>query len=420
MSILHGISAAILKNVSSVKKQASRLHKSSERVFGQQHSLSQCQEAVAVANGFRSWKDVMNVAKRFSSSNEEPFWHLTERNDFQEKYLKTILQTRLSEVYLKPLLITGDLREAAELGTAQWFERMSFEKLPGLMLVDTQQRHLEDTFAGKSIQKMQIEDVMMRCRVIDARESVLNVAITANHEYWYQSIIAQMPSIGTLETLQKSLQLNALEVMLEAIGRAKQINRLGWLELHEVSIFLLDNNGFINRFYDNKTEITFKEEVELLRAARQEIMDNKEVRLTVTILKTIIDSLYDKEFSSGISIDHESKHIPTIVLFDSYDVASSLLAGVVLQMYERFYIPTDLTAPKERQRPILFYSEHHSPRLICRYIGHGTIFVSSALNRNSPIWKDNGVFNLLVTEAKDGYVSYAGRKIMVEQEGDAK
>lgn len=292
MSILHGISAAILKNVSSVKKQASRLHKSSERIFGQQHSLSQCQEAVAVANGFRSWSDVMNVAKRFSSSNEEPFWYLTERNDFQEKYLKAILQTRLSEVCTNPLLITGDLKEAAELGTAQWFERMSFEKLPGLMLVDTKQKHLEDTFVGKSITQMQIADVMMRCRVIDAREKVPNVAITANA--------------------------------------------------------------------------------------------------------------------------HELKHIPTILIFDSDDVASSLLAGVVLQMYERLHIPADLTAQEERQRPILFYTEHQSPRLISRYVGHGTIFVSSALNRESPLWKENGVFNLLVAEAMDGYVSYAGRKIMVD------
>jgi hypothetical protein len=411
MSILHGISAAILKNVSSVKKQASRLHKSSERIFGKAYTLAQCQEAVAVANGFRSWADVLNVSKRFSSSNEAPFWHLTERNDFQEKYLKVILQSRLSEVIDKNLFITGDDEKACELATSFWFERISFEKKPGLMVIDTNKQNLEDTAVGVSIQKMEIEDVMMRIRVIDTREKTLNVAISAKADYWHQAIIAQLPSSGTLETLQNSYQLEALEVILNVLERNSGLGTIGVYEVRQAAMYLNGTRGFINCYYDDKTEKEYQHEIDVLLRALDERKNNKEIELTTLLLEGLMRTLDNVECGTGISIWHESKNIPTIVLFDGNDAASSILAGVVYAMYSYHHLKIGTRLKEENTRPIFLYGDNHSVRAISQHCVNGLIFVNRNLSRHDAFWKRCCLPELLTAEVSDKFVSYSGRKI---------
>jgi hypothetical protein len=413
MSILHGISAAILKNVSSVKKQASRLQKSSERIFGHTHSLTECQEAVAVANGFRSWTDVMNVSKRFSSSNEEPFWYLTERNDFQEKYLKAILQSRLSEVVDKNLFITGDDETAAALGTSLWFERMSFEKTPGLMVVDTNKPYLEDTAVGMSIKKMDIDDVMMRIRVIDTREKTLNVAISAEADYWYRAIIAQLPSIGVLETLQNSYQLDALKIILNVLQRNSGMGTIGAYEVRQAGMYLMGTHGFINGYYNEQSEKEYKHEIDVLLSAIEERKNSKEIQLTTLLLESATKSLDSVGYNTGISIWHESKNIPTIVLFDGHNEASSILAGVIYSMYHDRYIRTDLSKERKNPRAIFFYGDNHSVRAISPYYGSGVIFVDRNLDKSSEFWKRYCFSELLIAETTQDSVAYSGRRISI-------
>jgi len=48
--------------LASLKHQAKKLHKASARVFGDQLSIEVCREAVAAANGYKSWGQAMSLA----------------------------------------------------------------------------------------------------------------------------------------------------------------------------------------------------------------------------------------------------------------------------------------------------------------------------------------------------------------------
>jgi hypothetical protein len=353
------------------------------------------------------------VSKRFSSSNEEPFWHLTERNDFQEKYLKAILQSRLSEVVDENLFITGDNETAAALGVSLWFERISFEKRLGLIVIDTSKPYLEDTSVGIAIQKMEIEDVMTRIRVIDTREKTLNVAISAEADYWYQAIIAQLPSIGVFNTLQNSYQLEAFNIILKMLQRHGGIAVLTAREIHEAGVYLLNTRGFINAYYDAQEKEDQKHEVDALLAALDERIKNKEIQLATLLLVNAIKSVDSIGFRTGVSIWHESKNIPTIVLFDGHDTACSILAGVIYSMYHYRSIRTDFSKERENPKPFFFYGDNHSIRAISPYYGSGAIFVDRNSDENSVFWKYYCSSELLIAETTNDSVAYAGRRILI-------
>lgn len=187
LSLIRGLTASVISNVSSLKRQSKRLHKYSNEVFGQSFTLEQCQEAIAKANGFYKWSDVTDLAGKFSSDKSSPFWTIKTRNDVHESVLAALVRVNMDINAEHPVVITGD-KESALIGTCLWLEAISLRKLPGLILVETDNLTVEDTEIGKAFMSLGKDEEFSRFRVIDARQKNLAVSISTTVRDWVWAV----------------------------------------------------------------------------------------------------------------------------------------------------------------------------------------------------------------------------------------
>ncbi len=416
MSILHGISAAILKNVSSVKKQASRLHKASNKVFGQQFSIEQCQEAVALSNGFKSWQEITRTSRLLSSKNDEPFWYLSTRNDFQEKMLETIIKVGLAGIPDKPLFIEGHDETAAKIGVSLWLERMSVMKTPGLLMIDTEAKTVDQTAIGETFRACDIDDEMSRFNFVDARERVLDYSVAISSRSWAKVVAKTAIHEAFIHKVSEEL-LSLFEVIIKSFIPAERIDQASYWCVEQAASFLGSPKEMVRfRLQDladagDNDSLYWMSNIEAFAANRHEI---DAIRKTIALLDS-------STIGTGKYLYKTSLYSPTVVLFSSNNPSSLIIAMAIYEMYtSRFHANEAKRMNDAESTPVMVYSDFGSGAMAPLSFWENSILVNASMSKVSKLFEDYSMRTTLFALADNGAISYSGRKVIINQEGAAR
>ncbi|AZE39144.1 hypothetical protein C4K06_6156 [Pseudomonas chlororaphis subsp. aureofaciens] len=337
-SIFRNLTASILRNVSTLKRDAKRLQKKSEQVFGVEYPLGICQQALAVSRGFISFADLQAASQRLGQDRRAPFWTLHSRTDSHQDLLEAIYQLELDFTESGPIVFTGNQSASAKPAAALFFERMSWKAKPGLILVETEAPVFQDTALYRAVADLGLTEILNGFRVIDLREKNLPVALNTSSACWSNAIS------------------NALDEMENEVLRdAGWQNRLTWAE-HERD---RSQTSSVRQAFHPISFFSFLEEACRLPAlknllewryeAQKEAADAAQAALNQLLME-----LNGKSFSQGVSCSHESLVRPYLVLFSRNNRASEVLADVVQSYF--------CTRPsRDDLPPILYFSDGSTP-----------------------------------------------------------
>ncbi|WP_247351348.1 hypothetical protein [Ralstonia pseudosolanacearum] len=398
-SLLRSLAASIRLNISTVQREAKRLHKASPEVFGQDYPLSTCQKAVARAKGFSSWEELRKVAARFGVDRTLPFWYVHSRNDYHEAIVEALFSVELDSSENGPVVFLGDAKEAAPVALTMLIEEMSRRRVPGLILIETDAQTVQDTDLQRAAAQLGLEETLSAFRTVDLRERNLQVAISASTRYWIESIVHLLP-YEDKQALSESGWSRVVEVVADAFARNRGASEDGLVDFYPVeqAIYAMGSA----RYYPS---VLSDEQRNLL-----EMEDKSPPQIPKDIRDRIFNvagELRERKFGVGWSLQHETKHRPLITLFSRDDLASVALAGAVHSLFYWRYVNDRAT------RPILFYSDKARP-YAPHFLTFGThTLVANGLSEDIPVGQQDWygyrcAFRAIATPSS---LQFAGRRV---------
>ena len=150
-----------------------------------------------------------------------------------------------------------------------------------------------------------------------------------------------------------------------------------------------------------------------LRMDYESYMD-KQCPEDVGQLKELRAQLARKSIDQGLIVAQESQHCPAIVLFDSEQPGSLVLASVIHSLYYWRYVGWELRAKGIHTRPVLYFSDAVDipvARFIVQSFGANTCIVNGPAPAAKDQWPNyNSDRAHLVQVEADSFV-YAGRRV---------
>lgn len=339
-SIFRNLAASILRNVSTLKRDAKRLQKKSENVFGVEYPLGVCQQALAVSRGFTSFADLQSASLRLGQDRNQPFWTLHGRTDSHQAVLEAIFQLEIDFIESGPIVFSGDLSSSAKPAAALFFERMSCMAKPGLILVETEALTLQDTALHTAIVDLGLNEILNGFRILDLREKSLPVSLSTSTACWGRAISNALNEIEA-EILrdagwQSRLESTAVVARSGPPQRAKEqqtFDPISFFSLREAASRLKPLRTLLGWRYETQMEA---------------------VDTTQSTLGRLMEELSRMKFSEGVNCWYESLARPYVVLFSRHNKASEVLAGVVQSYF--------CTRPsRDEKPPILYFSDSLPP-----------------------------------------------------------
>ncbi|WP_440778816.1 hypothetical protein [Pseudomonas syringae] len=367
-SIFRSLTASILRNVSTLKRDAKRLQRKSTQVFGVEYPLGVCQQALAVSRGFISFADLQEASLRLGQDRRAPFWTIHGRTDSHQTMLEAIYQLEMDFTESGPIVFSGDQTVSAKPAAALFFERMSWIAKPGLILVETEASAFQDTALYTAVNDLGLNEILNGFRVLDLREKNLPVALSTSAACWARAVSSVLDEIER-EVLSNAGWQSRLEQAGDEYGRPQIYNERN--AFNPISFFSFREEA--SRLQPLKTLLGWRYETQ------EEAADAAQASLS-----SIMTKLSSMKFSEGISCWHESLVRPYLVLFSRNNQASEILAGVVQSYF--------CTRPsRDEKPPILYFSDSLIPYLpkMITFGGHTAIV--------------NGV-NSIPIEGEPGYV----------------
>ncbi|MBU3626025.1 hypothetical protein ICN48_07235 [Polynucleobacter sp. JS-Safj-400b-B2] len=405
MSFIRGLTASVLSNFSNIKRQVKRLQKDSLRVVGRQLSIEECQELIAAINGYKKWADISEIAIRTSADRSQPFYRILSRSDFHEKILSGLIDCELELNDSKPLVFLGSQCHAAIPAYCLWLETISAQRNPGLILIETDKQAIQETELWSAISSLGLEEVTNRFRVIDTREKVLQVSISATPRGWVRSIAAIL-NPAERERFETSGAFYLLEKLISAyahIGRWDGQNRGDApSSCLEQALFFLANHHVLTQSL--LVQMTDHESEHLKRDLEQYLPTlTEEVFL---LLKKLYDSLRASEIGLGTVMWTETEYRPTIVLFNRANQLSEVIAGAIFECFYGRYVNLRAT------RPILYYSDIADKRLpnLLGFAGN-SIICNGVNEKASEVWSEVLMGNALFGYVDASSLIFCGRKV---------
>lgn len=344
-SLIRSLTASVVRNVSALKRDAKRLQKNSRLVFGTEYSLKVCQHAVAVSRGFRSLADVENMSRRLGLEKNAPFWTILGRSDNHQAALSALYQLGLEYSENGPVVFTGRQQHSIVASLTLLFEEMSTRKLPGLILIETQAESVQETLVYDGIKALGFDEVFEGFRSLDLREKNIPVSLCTGSRCWTSAILNAL-DLETQSKLQRtdwaiSLETSAFEnaKSREQVTQSKNFDAIQFYSVKEAA-YQLAHGCERPSWIDDDANM----------ASLPEKLDED----TVKVVLHLIGELAERNFSLGVSCEHESRWRPYVVLFSRNDPASEVLAGVVHSYYS-------WRQPRENPTPILYVSDGASP-----------------------------------------------------------
>ncbi|PXX58246.1 hypothetical protein SAMN05660489_04702 [Pseudomonas sp. LAMO17WK12:I10] len=403
ISLIRSLTASVVRNVSALKRDAKRLQKHSKLVFGTEYPLKICQQAVAVSRGFRSLTDVENLAQRLGMDKSTPFWTILSRNDTHQDVLDAIYRLNLEYTENGPVVFTGEQKYSVLPALVLFLEQMSFKKMPGLILIETEAPSIQDTLICDEIKKLEVEAVLEGFRSLDLRERNLPVSLCTEARCWVNAITDVLPM-----DLQTSLNRNGWSIGLEVSARENAKSRhqvSGSAEFAAIPFFSVKEAAFhLTSGYSWPSwigEDAARYTSEIGTRPPELHMESKDAVLN------LIKALDSRNFGLGVSCEHESRWRPHIVLFSRNDPVSEVLAGVVRSYFS-------WRQHRDHHSPILYVSDGatpYAPR--CLSFGGHTIVVNGL--DSIPVGDGSGEFYgyknaLKVVGTPDG-LQFMGKRI---------
>ncbi|MBD8808559.1 hypothetical protein [Pseudomonas syringae] len=397
-SLIRSLTASVVRNVSALKRDAKRLQKNSQLVFGTEYPLKVCQHAVAVSRGFRSLTDVENISRRLGLDKNAPFWTVRGRSDNHQAALSALYQLGLEYSENGPVVFTGNQRHSIVPALTLLFEEMSTRKLPGLILVETQAESVQETLVYDGVKALGFDEIYEGFRSLDLREKNLPVSLCTESRCWVSAIL----NAFDLE-IQSKLQRTDWAISLETsafenaksrrqVTQSKNFHAIPFYSVKEAAYQLVHGCGWPLWIDDNAKMASFPEKLD---------------EDTVKVLLHLIGELAERNFSLGVSCEHESSRRPYVVLFSRNDPASEVLAGVVHSYYS-------WRQPRENPNPILYVSDGalpYAPRFLS--FGGNTVVVNGL--DGIPDGKQSGQFygykNALKVVGSPEGLTYMGKRV---------
>ncbi|HGN3115206.1 TPA: hypothetical protein ACKRQV_001290 [Pseudomonas aeruginosa] len=404
MSFIKGLTASILSNFSSIKRQVKRLQKESERLVGRKLAVEECQEIVAAINGYRRWADISEISVRTGVDRSAPPYTILSRSDAHEKVLSVLVDFDLELDESKPLVFLGDLKYSATPAYCMWAETISARRVPGLILVETEQETLQDTALWQAIESLGLQETASQFRVIDAREKVLQVAITATPRGWVGAFASTLQP-SQREEFSKAGTWHLLERLVSAYAKTSGWGASGRDDVPSSALarglFFLGHHKLLKTAL--LSELKGDE-----RVSMQIDIEEYASQVPLSLLEVTQD-LYDLMDSSTIGMGPliwaESEHRPTVVLFNRSSRLSEVIAGAVHECYYwRF-------ANSRTIRPILYFSdcqEKRCPELLS--FASNSVVCNGVSDKASGIWSGTEMKSAMFCTADVGHLIFSGQK----------
>ena len=350
MSLIRSLTASVTRNVAGLKRDAKRLQKHSVDVFGTQYPLSTFQRAMAVARGFKSLEEVERLAARLGMDRDAPFYTIRGRNDAHEAVLDALYRLQLELTEGKPVVLLGEQKHAILPALVLFLEQMSFNKRPGLILLETEAASRQDTVLQGAIETLGVSEILDGFRTLDLRETNLPMALGTSARWWTQAMSDVLP-----RDLEKRIErwLAALELSADAHARGRrqvfgsnEFPTIPFFSIEESSLVLAHGAGWpvwVRKDEGWQVSESGRTAPALQGAERDAVMG-------------VIDALRARSFSHGTTGESESRWRPFVALFSRNDPASEVLAGVVHSYFYRRH-----EGDRDRRAPILYVSDGATP-----------------------------------------------------------
>lgn len=409
LSFLKAIAASVRGQTSSLKNQAKRLHTSSSKLFGTAYPLATCQEAVAVANGYRNWLAIEKLARTVGQDRSLPQWHIHHRSALHETFVKALVETDSEMSMLRPTVILGDVSHASLAAVCLWAEQISVRSVPGVVVIDTKERTFQKTPVGRAAAKLGMADMFQDFRIIDARLPSIALALTASPSQWIDALAGGL-SRSDIAVLNDSKALVRLTRLMHLIAYTE------WTDYWDDTSGPVSSDILIKAAHLLAHPAAIGNLLHTVEPSEREshwyhaLARNAERNDFVfppaefANLLALIQKIGEVASGVGIVYQQESLHRPTVVLCDSDNPASMVLATLVSGMY---YHPF---AADRGHRPLLYVSTQNSdalPHLL--HFGNESIVCNGQTDCHAPVWNSYQTRSPLFIESSEDGILVSGK-----------
>jgi len=340
------------------------------------------------------------------------FSKIDRRNPAYEAALSGLMMARLELGHTGPICFQGRQSDAIVPALCLWAESASLGEVPGLVLVDTKASAVQDTVLWSGAVKLGLETRFHECLYVDARSENIAMALSTSARNWRDSLLSALP-LAVHERLEHSGFAHLLEQTINATALRRDDGdayRVFGRAVEEALSFLCMSEPVLP---PQLRKDSGQDDDVSLRMDYESYMD-RQCPADVGQLKELKAQLARKSIDQGLIVAQESQQCPAIVLFDSAQPASVVLASVIHSLYYWRYVGRELCAQKIHTRPVLYFSDAVGvpvARFIVQSFGSNTCIVNGPAPAVKDQWPNNHPDRAHLVQVEADSFVYAGRRV---------
>ncbi|WP_395826444.1 hypothetical protein [Elstera sp.] len=312
------------------------------------------------------------------ADRDTPIWAIDHRSPLHVAIDAALMQGEIPHDPHANTLLYGIADTALNVAMTAWVEEMNQRSLPGLLLIDTEARSLEESSVWGSVDALGLVELMNGFRCLDTRLNHLPGRIYANAVVWRQAINsvtfddANFRQSGTMAVIEQAIRERAF---LGINSELAPVSSSGFLEACSLAA---DPGVLVENLLD---------EIERKAPDRHVFRDYARKYLGLVSgrespdrcpkgsplelparLQRAIDGLRRRQFADRINLHKEGQYRPMIVLFSRNDPTSVLLAGALHGTFAAFSPNAEEAFRRGLPRPIVYVNEQaadFSPYFLC-------------------------------------------------------
>lgn len=341
-----------------------------------------------------------------------PFWKIANRNPAYEAALSSLVTARLDLWDTGPICFQGRQRDAVVPALCLWAESASLGEVPGLVLVDTKASALQDTGLWSGAFKLGLDALLHECRHVDVRSENIAMALSTRAKDWGLSLLSALPR-AVHERLERSGFAHLLEKTIDAMAALRnngEADRVFGRAVEQALFFLCMPEPVLPpqlcNGYGQGDDVSLRMDYESYMG--------RQCPADVGQLAKLRAQLARKSIDHGPIFAQESQRRPAIVLFDSAQPASLVLASVIHSLYYWRYVGWELRDRGIHTRPVLYFSDAVDvpvARFIVESFAANTCIVNGPAPTAEDQWPNNKRDRAHLVQVEGESFVYAGRRL---------